>query len=235
MPTPAITAICPTYGRQKHLLENTLACFAAQTMTDSRLLIIDDLGNLAGVRVPPRVSVVSTSTRFPSLPAKYNSASYIHSPYLVVWEDDDFYGPRHLENAFTALQRHQWIHPVQIVSTYTGRPEWEPAAGRFHASLGFRRDSLWGIVGGWPETDRPDFDQQLMALSAQKLGPPGDYNSQYTFRWSDTGSVHGQHLMGARDEWYRRHVPESRVEHAALDPVYDESGLRLCAFWKDRS
>jgi hypothetical protein len=48
------------------------------------------------------------------------------------------------------------------LSNYPGRVVEEPAQGRFHGSIGFRR-SLCERIGGWPETLRADFDQQMLA------------------------------------------------------------------------
>ena len=107
-----------------------------------------------------------------------------------------------------ALADRAWSHPSRVWSLYTGRLEQEPAAGRFHAALAVRRDAL-AAIGGWPDTPRADFDQQLLGRLSE-LSPAGDpcqyATPSYVFRWGSTGSYHGQAFMRSEDDvgWYER-------------------------------
>jgi hypothetical protein len=127
----------------------------------------------------------------------------------VVWEDDDIYLPWHVEACAAALERGPWVHPSSVFSLYTGELREEGAAGRFHASLAFHREAL-EAVGGWPDTARADFDQQLIRNLRNRFGPPvdplGDFAPSYVFRWASTGCRHGQAFMhGSSDEgWFGR-------------------------------
>ena len=215
---PVAICLCPTYGRPTHLLMNTIACFQAQTYQNKRLLICDDLGNLVYRGGIPNVFVESTPERYPSLPAKYNSMLAkvtATDSVIIVWEDDDLYLPHHIQSNVDALKRAEWAHPVDVWSTYTGKPEIEGAAGRFHASLAFRADFLKRI-GGWPDTVSPMFDQMLIATAAQNT-PCGRPNSDasaipsYVFRWADTQSPHGQVTMGSGDSWYYNYHPQNTL------------------------
>ncbi|MEI7700399.1 MAG: glycosyltransferase family A protein [Planctomycetia bacterium] len=127
---------------------------------------------------------------------------------LAVWEDDDIYLPHHISSHVTAMDSHLWSKPSKILSDYTGTIQEEDAVGRFHASIAITRKAF-EQVGGWPQTLRGDFDQQLIArLNA--LDPPGDPCQisipSYIFRWTSTGAYHGQALMLSPDDerWYQR-------------------------------
>jgi hypothetical protein len=138
---------------------------------------------------------------------------------VVVWEDDDVYLPGHVAAHAATLERHRWSKPSWIYSTY-GResirdePRIEAAAGRFHASIAIRTDLLEEI-GGWVQTPRADFDQQLLARLTAAGGPPGDScdagGLTYVYRWGDTGGHHGSGLMRGPDDttWYDRTPIES--------------------------
>lgn len=241
---PHVICMCPTYGRPKHLILNTIACYLKQDYPEDHrsLIILDDLGNLVlNTTFRERgVSLVSRASRFPSLPAKYNALRGMgFGNVQVVWEDDELYLPHHLSSCVAALQDSQWVHPKMVWSTYTGKPEQENAAGRFHAALAFRRDFL-DRIGGWPETDAPDFDQQLLAVAAQNApcGCPnsgeGEYPS-YVFRWSDTHATHGQSMMGVGGEWYRSYRPQE-TKTLWIEPGdvrYDPDAVKALAAIRD--
>ncbi|MBT9153053.1 MAG: hypothetical protein DDT35_01280 [Firmicutes bacterium] len=152
--------------------------------------------------------IVTVATRYLTLPAKYNAlaALAVGADILVVWEDDDIYFPWHIEAHVLALASHDWSYPSQVWSLYGGTLHQEPSGGRFHASLAFRRSAL-EAVGGWPDTPRGDFDQQLIARFRKRFGEPADPGQlpSYVFRWGSTGSYHSQSFMaGTGGEWYDR-------------------------------
>ena len=74
-----------------------------------------------------------------------------------------------------------WSKPSFVLSSYTGRLEQQDATGRFHASLGFRRE-IFDRVGGWPLTNRGDFDQQLIARlhAIEATGAPCQFEIRRT-------------------------------------------------------
>lgn len=235
---PLVLCLCPTYGRPPHLISNTIQCFLDQDYPADRraLLILDDLGNLSlGRELPGQgVHYVSTNLRYRSLPEKYNSMRRMmpHSEALIVWEDDEIYLPHHIRSYVESLRDLPWAHPATVWSTYTGTPQIEQSGGRFHAALGFRTEFL-NSIGGWPETDEPNFDQQLIAL-ATRNAPPARPNSgpdripSYVFRWADTGATHGQGTMDKGNDWYRSAKPQhtERV-HLTLDDIrHDDAALK---------
>lgn len=212
-----VACLCPTYqARQVVLVGNSIACFEAQTClndrgSDFRLVVYDDTDFFQST-CGTNWDLLSESNRHPTLSAKYNHMAAVLAPDVdayIVWEDDDIYLPWHVESCVAALERGPWVHPSKVLSLYTGKAREEGAAGRFHASLAFHREAL-EAVGGWPDTARADFDQQLIRNLRSRFGPPADplddFPPSYVFRWASTGCRHGQTFMrGSSDEgWFAR-------------------------------
>lgn len=232
-----IVCLCPTYGRHPDLLRNTLACFMAQTYKNSFLFFYDDLGNIepfAGTDW----GVISTPNRSPHLPHKYHTMLQIMDDMNVacdavaIWDDDDVYLPHHLQAMADTLQSRPWSKPSYVFSTY-GAPEGEtalePATGRFHGSMGIRLEYL-RERGGWPQSDRATFDQEIIKeLDAKKPGDPLDkWDPSYVYRWADTGAVHCSGLMGD-PQWYAK-VPvqyDEKIHAGELSPAWDRSARGL--------
>lgn len=237
---PYVSCLCPTFHRPQ-LLANALACFFAQDYPADRmeLVILDDGNDFAESPISfnaPAWSLFSDRNRYPSLPAKFNEMvrrySSPEATVFLVWEDDDVYLPHHVSSHVAALQEMQnapdpfdwrrlvaYSKPSRVLSTYTGTPETEGAAGRFHASIAFTLQ-LFLKTGGWPVTKRADFDQQWLARLAQGAGDARTVDPctiappSYCFRYGTTQAYHGQHFMrGGEDEtWYDRvpHNPGNR-------------------------
>ena len=232
--TPLIACLCPTYRRPVRLLANAIACFERQTYpTDRRqLIVLDDAGELAE-QSGANWRIESVADRYLSLPAKYNALLQMAGDIdaVAVWEDDDVYLPWHLVAHVAALKDNPWSHPSRVWSLYGDELHQEPAGGRFHAVLAFRRGAI-DAVGRWPYTCRADFDQQLIA-TLQRLGPAGDPcdygDPSYVFRWRSTGSYHGQAEMRSPDDetWYGRIDAASQGQDLVLEPRLDEETRRL--------
>ncbi len=241
--------LCPTYGRPRQVLENSLACFLSQDYSGPSMLWILDDGNTVvaqhGKQGQAEWAVVQGGWRRDSLPRKYNEMvtwSFLGKPTwgqkdvgYVVWDDDDLYLPWHLSSYAAALQSSQWVHPETVLSTYDGLHR-ESAAGRFHGSLAIRGDLL-SRLGGWVPTRRADFDQQQISQCARVGGPPGrpiaaDGIPSYVFRWADSGASHCQGLMSSPDniDWYdrvkRNHYPDDGAI-GELVPQFDAAAKRI--------
>jgi hypothetical protein len=174
------------------------------------------------------VEVISTTERFPHLPAKYNAMlkheGIIGEPgklpswpgvcqwhAVAVWDDDDIYLPWHLSAAAKALQDTgaPSAKPATIWSLYRpnhAKPDdlgpWqERGDGRFHCSLVMGTMQLVKI-GGWIQTPRADFDQQQIAAcapSANMVIASPDYVPSFVYRWGTTGVQHCSSLMRTPD------------------------------------
>ncbi len=233
---PYVACLCPTYGRPPHLIANTIKCFLDQDYADDRreLLIYDDLGNLSidDALRQRGVWLTSFDDRSASLPDKYNTMRRLAaiSHIQLIWEDDELYLPHHISSYAAVLKTFQWAHPEEVWSTYTGSPEIEKSGGRFHAALGFRTKFLDSIKG-WPHTNEPHFDQQLIAVASNTAVPgrpdQSDKGPSYVFRWNDTLATHGQSTMHAGADWYKVAKPQhtEKVHISLSDVCYDPAAI----------
>lgn len=200
-----ITALCPTY-RHPELLKNSLACWLTQDYDpDQRHLIICDDDRTFDSQEGDGWNLVSLPERPASLPAKYNAMLALAPPQteaFVVWEDDDIYLPGCVSAHARALAGCQFSKPERVFSDYTGRLEIEGAHGRFHSCMAFRRE-LIEQLGGWPDTRRADFDQQLigrLTAAADCVADPWpDGTPQFIYRWR-SGAAHCQFSMRSPDD-----------------------------------
>jgi hypothetical protein len=235
MDLPFIVGLCPTYNHPE-LLANSVALWEAQDYPAERrlLLILDDGGSFAA-QSGATWRLLCSPSRSPSLPAKYNHlAAYgADADAYVVWEDDDIYLPGYISAHARTFADCELSKPAVVLSDYPGQLVEEPAAGRFHSSLGFRRELLERI-GGWPETKRADFDQQIIARlqhEARSAGDPFDGGPiEYVYRWH-TGAHHGQSYMRAPDDvdWYDRAGGQMPPHIGKLTPRLDERTKRILA------
>ena len=194
-------------------MREAIAHFMAQDYPAERrhLLICDD-GNQLPASKSDNISVISLPTRFRTISAKFNfmarAAFNRGAEIICVWEDDDVYLPWHISAAEHALRSGPGAKPSHVWSDYTGSVQIEKADGRFHASLSMSRKAF-DRIGGWPNTQRADFDQQLIAaLAACGIvnTVTAQYPPSYVFRWSSTGTPHGQGFMRSPDDvtWWDR-------------------------------
>lgn len=239
-----VTALCPSY-RRPVLLANALQLWLDQNdrkREACELLILDDSGIFNNHERPDQQwRLISESKRYPSLPAKYNRMVELADPRtdaFLVWEDDDIYLEDHLYCYRDAFKEgYDLVKPAMVYSDYNRRIELERASGRFHASLGFTK-KLLEKVGGWPVTDRADFDQILIAnlmANKEKLWeepfPGSRYTSTYIFSWH-TSHPHGQHAMKSPHDtdWYKNaehlHKPVE-VENRHLRPLRDHRTMDI--------
>ena len=230
-----ILCVCPTYGRPA-LLANAIACFEAQNYQDRVLLVMDDLGQI-DEQVGDRWKILSTPTRYPSLPAKYNAMLKIAAvcdrfDAVAVWDDDDIYLPWHLSAVAAALaDGAPSAKPSLVWSLYrpfgaeAEGPWRENAGGRFHGSLAISQSHLESL-GGWIQTKRADFDQQQIAAcrpAVDTLDHSPQNSPSYVFRWGSTGAPHCQGLMSSPDneDWYDRYKPADASPVDWLVPEMD--------------
>jgi len=241
MKEPTIACLCPTYKRPT-FLRNAIACFEAQTYVHKQLVIVDDVPQHdpqqgAGWRL------FSNLHRYKNLPEKLNALAAIastHTPDIyVIWEDDDTYLSHHLAaiaTAYTGIPA--FFAPKNVWSTYNQPPggsELEDASGRFHASWAYTCN-LFESIGGYPDTGRLDFDQQMHRLAREAAGGITHYDNNdpsYVYRWgnnlyhgSQAGEEGYQRLwdeLGTRPAtWVGSTGPEFDMETALL---YERRGL----------
>lgn len=233
---PFITGICPTY-RHPELLANCLAMWLDQDYPSDRcLLIILDDDQTFEDQGDDNWVLRSASNRYNSLPEKYNALLSMipqETDIVAIIEDDDLYFPQYLSTHQKALEEKPFSKPSIVLSDYPGNVITENGAGRFHSSMTFSKELIISI-GGWPNTKRADFDQQLISKLTMFAGEPADpcrYGPpQFLYRWH-SGAAHGQSTMRSPDdeEWYDRsteaYMKVSRV--GKLVPQYDNRALNM--------
>lgn len=232
---PHIVALCPTYKRPDHL-RNAIACFESQDYGNATLLIVDDANQHTATqhhtRPGLRWEVVPLSARLPTLTAKFNAMAAMAAPadILAIWEDDDVYLPHHLRglaDAWAGPGAVQYFAPAGVLSTYRqpmGGTQGEGATGRFHAAWAYTRP-LWDTLGGYPDTARLDFDQQMGKAARQAAGGATHYEDpqapSYVYRWGNGvyhGSQAGEGGFGALwDELGRRPAPHRGTPAPKMD------------------
>ena len=201
---PLVSCICPTYKRPQQL-RNALACFLAQDYPESRceLIILDDAGQFPE-QIGTNWRLISTRRRFENLPSKFNALlKECRGDIVAVWEDDDVFLPWHLRDVVHCYQGESAdiYLPRSVWTNYhhdSGELVIEEPAGRFHSSWRFTR-RIVEAVGGYPESSRLDFDQELGGLLRQS-GEAESYGEHehpsYVYRW---GSAAWNASQGGND------------------------------------
>lgn len=250
---PYISCLCPTYKRPE-LLKNAMACYLAQEYPKHRceLVIFDDADQIYdqcsydGPGCAEKIwNVYSTAYRYRTLPEKFNKIAagfaYVEADIFCVWEDDDFFFPDHLQNIATAFQQNGpgYYIPQTVYSNY-GKPfgelQIEDATGRFHSSWAYRVD-IFRKIGGYPETGRLDFDQQMRDRMKDAAGGFSYYGiasrPSYCYRWGN-GIYHGSQAgeEGYQELWDRLgRLPAPPV--GKLVPQLDDWGKAIMAkYWE---
>lgn len=235
-PEPLIACLCPTYKRPDHL-RNSIACFEAQDYGNATLLIVDDANQHTATqhthtRDGWRWELIPLPDRFPTLTAKFNAMAAMApaADILAIWEDDDVYLPHHLRGLAAAWDGPgavQYFAPERVLSTYRqpmGGTQDEGATGRFHASWAYTRP-LWDELGGYPDTTRLDFDQQMGKAGRRAAGGAVNYEDphapSYVYRWGN-GVYHGSQageagFVALWDELGRRDAPHQGTTGPRMD------------------
>ena len=113
-PWPAITCLCPTYGRFERL-RDAVACFLRQDYADKRLLILNDakvpirLGpiDLGSLISDHCIDVINAPARFPTLGQKRQALlEAAGTPVVAHWDDDDLHLPWRLSQAVEQMRAH---------------------------------------------------------------------------------------------------------------------------------
>jgi len=99
---PAVTAICPTYGRAG-LLDEAVSSFLAQDYPNARMLVLNDAPE--PISSPwPNVEVLNVPKPINTLGRKLQMLlEHVDTPLVSRWDDDDLYLPWHLSEAVGQL------------------------------------------------------------------------------------------------------------------------------------
>ena len=209
---PAITCLCPTYGRFQRL-QDAVACFLLQDYAGpKRLLILNDApipiilsSALLALRSPrgeagstpstkSTISVVNARPRFATLGHKRQALLEMAETLLVAhWDDDDVYLPWHLSACaarLTAAPSASCAKPLTAYLAYGPPDGWTLQGVRrnaFEGQMVFRRERALAL-GGYPPLDSGQAAALLSAFRAagevHEWEPPA-HEISYVYRWAD--------------------------------------------------
>lgn len=218
--------LCAIYNHSQHWTENLVQCFLDQTHRDATLLLIDDrpydlslqMHGFPAYLRDAGVEYLYLPERQPTLMQKYDAGvrhydnmfrglvtSSSHWDAICVLDDDDVYLPNFLKHHAEVLKSGaRWSYPEKVFSTFGQALRTEDAGGRFWASAAYSR-SLFTEVGGFGDSARADFDQNMLS-SARALAEPGRQTiPQYVYNWEVTQDSHVSGLMTGQADtsWYK--------------------------------
>jgi hypothetical protein len=239
MTEPFIMYLCPTYKRPE-MLCNVVACFERMSYQNRHLLILDDANQIKGCSAN-KVTLVSQEYRFPNLSEKFNRLREMAGELFgllpdifAIMEDDDIYLPRHPEALAAAWKRghSQFFVQPSVFTNYrlsgTGKVQQEKADGRFQASWAYTAE-LWDLIGGYPPTDRLDFDQQQNAR-CRKVAGATLYSSDspsYVYRWG-SGPWNGSQVGESQWRSFWEELGKKRVpDIPELIPEMDKETVKI--------
>lgn len=166
-----LSCLCVTRGRPE-LVAEAVRQFELQSYRDKELLILDDAGQYDGYHGQANVRVMSDRIELDSLARLRNLGFEMAAgEAVVIWDDDDWYFPWHLEAIAEALSSPlaKWARPSVVWD------EWEPGQFikcRVHNASGDPRSYCYH--GAWAFTKRA-WEQ----AGKYPLGHPGDRDSDF--------------------------------------------------------
>jgi hypothetical protein len=202
--------LCPSY-RKFVCLQSSMWLFERQTYPHKKLLILEDSGLVKPKQIE-NITIISTPTRFPLLPAKHNYLLNLIKPQLkpgdaiFVWDDDDIFLEGYIERHMEVLES----YPVSKLSSwfsYHNNTLTLRKATKAHIGMAFRAECLDKVLG-WPLTNLA-FDQ-FFVMELMRFFPFGDPCQLslplFVYRWDMPKGYHcSSFRKGPRDEsWYEK-------------------------------
>jgi glycosyltransferase involved in cell wall biosynthesis len=242
-----------TYNRP-HLLPRIIKCFEEQDYDDRYMVILDDGGQYEN-QCGDRWSLVSVSSRFPSLGDKRNAVLDMvpSDTYAVLpTDDDDLFLPWHLSAAANALAISDWSRPSVVISpmmlgdvtvfrqNYTGHRDDNTTNRLYHPAWAMKLSCVFAC-GGYPSGLSGPEDQGLM----RKLEDAGvsqadpvelGFAPSYVYCWGNnniSGLLNKNDRLGA-DAWKRL---GKHLDRATLDkwtPPFDLRNPMVAPFIENR-
>ncbi len=226
-----VSCICPTYNRVvvgKHLLEETVQSFLAQTYEDKELIIINDHEKQEIVFDHPQVKVLNLCFRFCTLGQKYNAAVEASTGELIcTWEDDDISLPNRLEYSVRKLGNLEYFNPLGYWFLDGRGLHHEHSIGVAHNCSIFRR-SAFDAVGGYSDQSGPQDAVMNGKLAGRKhlfeRTPPKEWT--FIYRWG-VSNLHLSAFSNSQQvyEDYAKKAPVGG--RFKLDPHWREDYLHM--------
>lgn len=231
---PAVSCICPTYGRVE-LLEEAIESFLQQDYPGRKELIV--LNDYAGQTLEfehPEVKIVNRSERFGSIGEKYDAAVALASHDLIfVWHDDDIYLPHRLSLSVVQCEDGRMFFKGENAWFWNHGRLSGPAKNTFHGGSCWHR-KLFDRAGGYPHIGARydvEFEQrcQTAGVGPIKLVPLLLEEIYYIYRWQGTGSYH---FSTTADGAPTRQSVEDYVEQQVMRGQVPQGRVSLRPRWK---
>jgi hypothetical protein len=234
---PAVSCICPTYGRPE-VLEEAIQSFLLQDYRGAKeLIVLNDFDGQLLQFDHPEVSVVNVPRRFRTLGEKYNAAVALARHDLIfLWDDDDIYLPHRLSFSVERFDRQKgFFKPSEAWLWNEGRLS-GPEANLFASASCWSRELFERARSYAPIGHGHDVEMQARfeevapgSTSSYDISPEDVY---YIYRWG-TGNYHGsafgQDQHRAVAEYVREQVRLGLLEtgQIALAPRWNADYVEL--------
>jgi hypothetical protein len=193
---PAVSCICPTYGRPE-LLEEAIQSFLLQDYRGPKeLIVLNDFDRQFLMFDHPEVTIINLPRRFRTLGEKHNAAVALASHDLIfVWDDDDIYLPHRLTFSVERFDvRKGFFKPGRAWLWNDGQlsgPEANLlAAGSCWSRELFERVRNYAPMGLGHDVEMEARFEEVAPGSTRSY----DISSEdiyYVYRWGGTGTYHG--------------------------------------------
>lgn len=198
---PAVTCLCPTYGRYEHL-RDALACFQAQAYPGPLYLLISNDAPVPIGTSEPHVEIYNREKRFETLGHKRQALlRWAQTPIVAHWDDDDIYLPWHVRRSVEALLEANAGCVKSKGAWYVTGPRedlhnhGEPHHNVFEGTMVFRRQEALDI-GGYDLTHSGQAKALLRRFKREgrlhKIEDKAGRGVSYCYRWgNDVGHISG--------------------------------------------
>jgi len=233
---PAVSCMCPTYGRVS-LLEEAVESFLRQDYpSEIELLIVNDLPKQRLIFDHPQVRVFNRDKRFTTMGEKRSFAvENSKHDWIIAWDDDDIHLPWRITRAMTEALK---VGKEAVIErTHYWCKFYEDYIEKKHSSLSgailFSRRA-YEEVGGYDSVNSGQdakLNNKFMG-SGQFHKIQDEENPSYIYRWA-THTYHlsgyGPDRAGSTKSGYK--TIEKNVE-SKLGNVEPEGDIKLKPHWK---
>ena len=237
---PAVSCICPTYGRVD-LLEEAIHSFLLQDYPGPKeLIVLNDYDRQTLAFDHPDVHVVNVPGRFHSIGEKYKAAVSLASHDLIfVWHDDDIYLPHRLSYSVAHLVERRGFFKTDRSWFWNDGQLSGPEYNVFHGASCWTR-ALFLEAQGYPHLDNGYDGGFEWRCEEARPGATASHRAipeyvYHIYRWAGTGSYHlsafGQ--TGREIEQVAAHVRQQadegqvRLGLITLDPHWTSDYVAL--------
>lgn len=237
MTLPAVSCVCPTFGRTA-LLEEAVESFLRQDYGgESELLVINDFAWQKIYFDHPKVRIVNLPKRCATLGQKRQLAcEEAQHELLLTWGDDDIHLPHRISRMVEVLgdqsiAQEGWHYCSYAHGMFLNR--WSTAGANI------MRKSLLEAVGGFAHKDTGE-DVDFNARAEKYLGKPllhAKGNPAFVYRWHGTNRYHVSGT-GQKDPYrflldYTVNLVKERKEprgNVHLKPTWRQNYLELVTY-----